>query len=217
MVNNPKAPYTILYEDDTLLAVYKKREVFSTPTEDKATLNHNLSQYLNWYLAKKHEQAYLVHRLDYETSGVMVFAKSLALKRRLQSCFEQRSVLRYYEAVIAEAIPLGVDETVIQYLDDSTPRVRVVDEKTGKEAITHIRSVNRIQIGTALALQIETGRHNQIRLALQSRGYTLLGDKRFAHNEAKRMYLNAYKLVFPKEANLSQSEFATAPLWITGE
>lgn len=209
-----KCPYLILYEDDDVLVVYKKRDVFSIRTLDKKTFNHNLYHYLKLYLAKKRENLFIVHRLDYETSGVMVFAKKPEVKERLQKCFEERSVLRYYEAVVAEKVPLGEKKDVKQYLEEKGSVVFASDSSHGKEAITHIEAHNPIQIGTALAIQIETGRHNQIRLALVAAGYTLLGDKRYAHNEAKRMYLNAYKLVFPASSLLKQTSFETTPLWL---
>lgn len=214
MKNNGKCPYEILYEDHDVLVVYKKRNVFSIRTLDKKTFSHNLYHYLHEYLLKKSENLFIVHRLDYETSGVMVFAKSFEVKERLQKCFEEHQVGRYYEAVIKENIPLNQDFTVKQFLEEKGTRVLVNDEKNGKEAITHLHSQNAIQIGTALKIEIETGRRNQIRLAIHSLGYTLLGDTRYSHNEAKRMYLNEYKLVFPKEADLLQSVFEVAPLWI---
>jgi 23S rRNA pseudouridine1911/1915/1917 synthase len=211
---NDKCPYAILYEDEEVLAVYKKRNVFSIRTLDKATFSHNLYHYLKLYLAKKNEDLFIVHRLDYETSGVMVFAKSLAIKEKLQGYFEERQVGRYYEAVVAEKVPLGEKKDITQYLEEKGSAVFPSDAAHGKEAITHLEAKNYIQIGTALAINIETGRHNQIRLALKEAGYTLLGDKRFAHNEAKRMYLNAYKLVFPAACGLKQTVFETKPLWL---
>jgi 23S rRNA pseudouridine1911/1915/1917 synthase len=210
------APYQILYEDEEILVVYKQRDVFSIRTKDKKTFSHNLYHYLYLYLKEKGENLFVVHRLDYETSGVMIFAKSKAMKEKLQKCFEDRKVERYYEAVIKEKIELGTKHDVLQYLSDGEngTKVQVVDEKTGKDAITHIQAHNYIQIGTALNINIETGRRNQIRIALYSLGYTLLGDKRYSNNENKRMYLNSYALVFPSNLGLKENEFITKPLWL---
>ena len=210
------APYQILYEDEEILVVYKQRDVFSIRTKDKKTFSHNLYHYLYLYLKEKGENLFVVHRLDYETSGVMIFAKNKAMKEKLQKCFEERKVERYYEAVIKEKIELGTKHDVLQYLSDGEngTKVQVVDEKTGKDAITHIQAHNYIQIGTALNINIETGRRNQIRIALYSLGYTLLGDKRYSNNENKRMYLNSYALVFPSNLGLKENEFITKPLWL---
>jgi 23S rRNA pseudouridine1911/1915/1917 synthase len=214
MKNNPKAPYYVVYEDQDALVVYKKRDVLSVATLDKKTYTHNLLAYLGHYAKESHEQVYLVHRLDVETSGLLIFAKSKEMQEKIKACFEARSVQRYYEAVVKEALPLGKTYDVKQYLAEEGMRVIVSDEEHGKEALTHIEVANPIQIGTVLKIQIETGRKNQIRLALHSLGLTLLGDSRYGGNEAKRMYLNAYRLVFPKESGLKLLDFSSDPLWL---
>jgi 23S rRNA pseudouridine1911/1915/1917 synthase len=210
-----KAPYVILYEDEDCLYVYKKRDVFSIRTNDKLTYTHNLYHYLYLYLSKKGERPFIIHRLDYETSGVMVFAKSQIVKERLQSLFEEHKVERDYEAVIKEKIPLGKSFDVTNYIKKDGKHTSLVKENEGGDvAITHIKSSNYINIGTAMRVNIETGRHNQIRLAFSSLGLTLLGDKRFNGDVSKRLYLNAYKLAFPKESLLAKQEVEVDPLWV---
>lgn len=196
--------------------VYKNRNVFSIRTKDKKTFSHNLYHYLYLYLRKKNENLFVVHRLDYETSGVMIFAKNKKMKETLQKCFEERRVVRRYEAVIKEKIELGSVYDVVQYLSDGENgrKVAPVSKEEGKEAITHIKAINYINIGTALDINIETGRRNQIRIALHSLGFTLLGDTRYAFDENKRMYLNSYLLSFPEELKLKERSFSTTPLWI---
>jgi 23S rRNA pseudouridine1911/1915/1917 synthase len=215
MRENPKAPYYLVYEDQEVFVVYKKRDVFSVQTLDKATYTHNLLHYLRVYAEEQKETALVVHRLDYETSGLLIFAKNADVQGRLKSAFEERKVIRDYEAVVQEKLKVGEHYDVHQYLDEEGTNVVVSDAEHGKEAITHIQVENPIQIGTALSIRIETGRKNQIRLALQSLGFTLVGDKRYSHNEAKRMYLNAYHLAFPKETGLKKLDFSVDPLWIT--
>lgn len=189
--------------------------MFSIRTKDKKTFSHNLYHYLHMYLSKKGENLFIVHRLDYETSGVMVFAKNGKVKERLQTLFEERKVLRYYEAVVKER-PDWCHQDVTMYLLDpgNGAKILVSDKEHGKDAITHIDVMNDIQIGTALKIRIDTGRRNQIRIALSHLGLTLLGDKRYSRNEAKRMYLNSYGLVFPSESGMERLEFLTHPLWI---
>lgn len=208
------APYTILYEDEEIIVVDKKRDVFTVATNDPKTFHHNLFYYLKCYLKKKHEQPYIVHRLDYETSGILIFAKNHDKQVLLRNLFEQRLVRRCYEAVVLEKIPLDFKRKVEMNLQDNHDGKLVKESNEGKEAITYIKANNYIQIGTALQIEIETGRRNQIRLALQSLNLTLIGDKRYAKHQAKRMYLNAYRLSFPKEANLKESDFKMKPLWL---
>lgn len=214
---NDKAPYEILYEDDEIIVVYKKRNVFSIRTEDKKTFSHNLYHYLKLYLQKKKENLFIVHRLDYETSGIMIFAKSEAMKEKLQSCFEKREVIRLYEGVIPFGLPLKESYEVIQYLTFGKGKIEITTPEKGKDAITYFKTENNIQTGTAIKIDIKTGRRNQIRLALSSNGYPLLGDTRYQGKESKRLYLNAYYLSFPEEVGLKQSSFFIEPLWIQGE
>ncbi|MFA6587217.1 MAG: RNA pseudouridine synthase [Bacilli bacterium] len=211
MKQNAKAPFSVLYEDGNMVAVYKKQKILSVATDDEKTFHQNLLSYLRKDL---HFPVYLVHRLDYETSGVMVFAKDVKTQNTLKDCFEKRTVKREYEAVVKEEIPAGKVFEVKQLLEESKNGTVTVVDKGGKEAITRIVAGNRIQIGTALHIEIETGRKNQIRLALQSLGLTLVGDPHSDKEEAKRMYLNGYRLSFPKDAILKQDCFETKPLWL---
>ncbi len=212
-------PYSIVYEDDEILVVYKSRDVFTIRTNDKKTYAHNLYHYLYLYLQKKGERPFIVHRLDYETSGLLVFAKKESMKKKLQKAFEERKVLREYEAVIKERIPLHEEYTVKMYLSDGTNGRKVLktSKEEGKEAITHLSSMNSIQIGTAMKIRIETGRRNQIRMAIHELRFTLLGDKRYSLDENKRMYLNSYHLAFPGELGLLKNDFFITPLWIKEE
>lgn len=208
-----KCPYQILYEDENILSVYKERDVFSVATEDIKTRYQNLFFYLKSYAKKKGEEIYLVHRLDYETSGVMVFAKNKDTQRYLKECFENRSVIRLYEAVVKEDVDEGYHILFSQKIKENAS-YQVKEDDEGKEAITEIYYGNKIQIGTALRIQIHTGRKNQIRLALHSLSMTLIGDKRYASDTAKRMYLNSYALIFPKSDFLKENRFTSPCLWL---
>ena len=207
-----KPPYYIVYEDSDIIVVYKEYNVLTIHTDDVKTKNYNLYHYLSLYLRKKNEKIFIVHRLDYETSGLIVFAKNLEIKKKLQALFIERKVIRNYEAVIKEKVELGYSQRIINYVNDEK-EVKEVKSGEGKECITNIVTVNYINIGTALKINIETGRRNQIRIALKSRGLTLLGDKRYANDISKRMYLNAYELILPLD-ELKENHFYVDPLWI---
>lgn len=209
-----KAPYAILYEDNNIIAVYKKKDVFTIRTADKKTFAHNLYHYLKDRQTHRQESLFIVHRLDYETSGILIFAKSYAMKEKLQKCFEERDVGRFYEGVVPETLPSGKEFHVTHYLKEEGLKVSIGTPNDGKEALTDITVANRIQIGTVLAIRIRTGRRNQIRIALQSLGFPLLGDIRYGGKEAKRLYLNEYRLAFPKSLGLGQTVFEISPLWL---
>lgn len=208
------SPYHIVYEDEVILVVYKERNVFSVMTEDIKTKHQNLYFYLQCYTKRKHEKVFLCHRLDYETSGLMIFAKNENIAHLVRQSFEERKVERRYEAVVRESLRPDFHEVVEQSLSENASFHVYEDQENGKHAITEITYSNAIQIGTALDIRIETGRKNQIRMAIHTLGLTLIGDRRYAKDEAKRMYLNAYSLSFPETLGLRQNVFSVSPLWI---
>lgn len=219
-MRDDKKPYSIVYEDDEIIIVYKKRDVLTLRTNDPKTFGRNLYHYLYLYLREKNEKLFIVHRLDYETSGIIIFAKTGKRKDELQKAFAHHEVIRDYEAVIAEHIPLHQSYHVEQYLYSNGKGGKVevtADEKIGKKAVTDLESMNYIKIGTAMKIQIQTGRRAQIRLAINSLGFHLLGDRKYSLSEAKRMYLNEYHLSFPSSLNLKQNDFSVKPLWLTSE
>jgi len=202
------APYEILFEDDHLIVVNKHYNVLTVATEDKKTLRHNLWSYINVYLRQKHQKAYLVHRLDYETSGVVIFAKDEKTLHVFKEAFRERRVLREYEAVTTGR--LSEHQDLIQYLSDDRKPL-LTDASDGKEAITHLDPANDIQLGQVLKVSIDTGRHNQIRIALASQGLAILGDTRYGKTEAKRLYLNCYHIALRDHPGY---DFSCRPLWL---
>lgn len=207
--------FDILYQDKDIIVVTKKSGLLTIKTlKDE---EHNLYHYVREYCNLHREKIFIVHRLDKDTSGIVIFAKSLMMKEKLQKYFEERKVKRLYEAVIKEHIPLNESHRVVQYLfyDKKSGRVFISNDKSkGLEAITNVTSNNYVDFGTVLNINIETGRQNQIRLALHSLHYTLIGDEKYAHDKAKKMFLNEYYLEFPKDSNLKQTIFKIRPLWL---
>ena len=208
----------IVYEDRDILVVNKKAGLLTIGTDkDK---EHNLYHYVREYANLHRQRIFIVHRLDRDTSGLILFAKSFPLKERLQEEFEKRTVKRYYEAVVREKLPLHVKTKVVQYLsyDERSGLVRVShNPKEGKEAITLIETHNYNDLGTVLNIEILTGRQNQIRLALHSLHYTLIGDSKYAHDKSRKMLLNAYEIVLPSSLRLKEHCFALSPSWLKEE
>lgn len=208
--------FDILYQDRDVIAVSKKSGMLTIGTPKDP--DHNLYHYVREYANLHRQKVFIVHRLDKDTSGIVLFAKSYELKEQIQKTFENREVIRRYEAVVREHLPLDVEKKVVQYLfyDKRSGRVFVTDDKKkGLDAITYIRSSNYLDIGTALDIDIETGRQNQIRLALHSLRYTLIGDEKYAHDDSKKMLLNEYHLELPAYLPLKRHVFETKPLWLS--
>ncbi|MCI1734409.1 MAG: pseudouridine synthase [Bacilli bacterium] len=210
-----KRSFDTVYEDKEILVVTKKSGLLTIGTDNDPY--HNLYHYVRDYLNQKRQRVFVVHRLDRDTSGLVIFAKSFGMKDDLQLAFEREDVGRYYEAIVKEKIPDGKQFKVEEYLayDERSGNTYVThDPSEGKKAITLIKADHTNKLGTVLSIQILTGRKNQIRLALKTLGLTLLGDKKYTDDDSKRMFLNAYRLVFPVEIGLRKNDFAISPLWL---
>lgn len=210
--------FPLIYEDKKILVAEKRAGLLTIATdkEKEKTLYHQVRSYANLH----REKIFIVHRLDKDTSGLVLFAKSIPMKEKLQKAFEEHRVKRYYEAVVREKIPLGTTKRIVQYLyyDRASGLVRTTkDKKFGKEAVTIYTADNALDIGTALRIEILTGRQHQIRLALRDLGLTLIGDQKYAHDKAKRMLLNEYELVLPESLGLKERCFALTPSWLKKE
>lgn len=213
-----KRSFDIYYEDKDMIVVIKKSGLLSVATDKDD--RHNLYHYVREYLNNKKQKVFIVHRLDKDTSGLVVFAKSIAMKEKLQSYFENGNVLRHYEAIVKEHIEPGKRMKVEQYLafDPKSGNVYVTkDKEKGKRAVTYLQCDHTNKLGSVLNIDIKTGRRNQIRLACKTLGLTLIGDSKYANDKAKRMFLNEYELEFPKECNLRKSRFALEPLWLSSK
>lgn len=192
-----KTPFEIVYEDKKIIVVYKKPHLLSisTPKEKVRTLYHEVLTYVKARYSNDHK-IFVVHRLDKETSGLIVFAKSFEVKNELQTLFEEGKVGRYYNAIVSP-IPNKKKATLKEeLLIDKIGNVRVVKNKCkfSKTAITKYEIVGTKENKAILNIEILTGRKNQIRSALANIGSPILGDKKYGGQDYKRMCLNAYKL-----------------------
>jgi 23S rRNA pseudouridine1911/1915/1917 synthase len=163
---------TLAHEDDAIVVVVKPSGLLTIATERE---RERTAYRLLWdYLAGQRERPFIVHRLDRETSGLLAFAKSEAVKRALQAQFEARSVERGYRALVAgrPSRPEGTLES--RLAEDRTLRVR--SAARGRLAITHYRVIGRRREGSLLELRLGTGRRHQIRVQLAEAGWPIVGD-----------------------------------------
>jgi 23S rRNA pseudouridine1911/1915/1917 synthase len=149
---------------------------------------------------KDHRQPlFIVHRLDRETSGLIVFAKNPPAKLRLQDQFEARTVERLYTAVVEGHVRSERGELRDRLEEGPSLRVRRArDRDAGREAITRYRVVERRAGSTVLALELETGRRGQIRAQLAAIGHPIVGDRRYGatRDPIRRVALHATRLGF---------------------
>ena len=167
----------IRYEDDDLLVINKPVGLVVHPGAGQP--GGTLQNALLHYDARLAEipRAGIVHRLDKDTSGVMVVARSLRAHTALVAALQARDVHRQYEAVIMGALIAGgsVDAPIGRHPRDRV-RQAVVDEPHGKPAITHYRVRERFRAHTLVECRLETGRTHQIRVHMAHVKHPLIGD-----------------------------------------
>ena len=178
----PKRPHPrikILFEDSDILVVNKQAGLLSVATDkmEPDTLHSRVIDYLQF--DDERAWAFIVHRLDRETSGVMIFAKTKWHKEYLQEQFAERSVHRVYHALV-QGKPEKNSGTIHEWLlEDKFLRVKSVNKRTpnAREAITHWSIEDSDDIASLIMLTIETGRRHQIRVGLANLGNPVVGDE----------------------------------------
>jgi len=189
----------IRHEDDAILVIEKPAGWLSiaSPSEPDRTVYSALTDHVRKGNRFGRERVWIVHRLDRETSGLMVFAKTEAAKRVLQEGWE--SVEKKYLAVVEDMLPKD-SGTFDSYLDESNPlKVYVTDESpTTRRALTRYRVTKKSKATTLVELTLETGRRHQIRVQLAEAGCPIVGDKKYGAetNPIKRIALHATSLKF---------------------
>lgn len=190
---------TIVYEDKDLIVVNKKAGLLTIATENEKrdTVYSILSNYVKEQDEKN--KIFIVHRLDRETSGLMMFAKNSEMQELLQESWKQTISERSYLAVIDGRMekPEG---TYRSYLFESKVfkmHSSQIPEK-GQEAITHYSTLKSNDLYSLLKVTLETGRKNQIRVHLQDLNHPIIGDKKYGSvsNPIGRLGLHAWILAF---------------------
>jgi 23S rRNA pseudouridine1911/1915/1917 synthase len=189
----------VLFEDASLIVIEKPENLLSiaSATERGKTAYAFLTDYVRRGNPHSPERVWIVHRLDRETSGLMVFAKTEAAKRALQAHWYEAE--KRYLAVVEGGPP--ADYGVLRsHLDESGP-FKVYSappsERT-RHAVTHYRLMKRIATRALIELTPETGRRNQIRVHLADAECPIIGDRKYAArtNPARRLGLHASSLQF---------------------
>lgn len=186
----------IIYEDKEFLVVNKPAHLLTIATEDERinTLYHKAHDYL--YKKNKNNKVFIVHRLDKDTSGVVLFVKNAKLKELLQANWNNLAITREYIAIV-EGYVEPVRKTITEYLTETkTLLTYATDSKHGKEAITEYEVIKRSKACSILKVNIQTGRKNQIRVAMQNMNHPIIGDKKYgsSKNPLRRICLHANKL-----------------------
>ena len=140
----------------------------------------------------------MIHRLDKDTSGVLMFAKNEKIKNKLQNNWNKIVYKRGYLAIIEGRLK-EKSGTIKNYLDESkTQMVYITNNKKGKLAITNFRVLKETKYNSLVEIFLDTGRKNQIRVHMQSLGHSIIGDKKYGAttNPIKRMALHSHVFAF---------------------
>lgn len=205
----------VIHMDDDIIVVDKPAGLLSVATETNTT-DTAFTRLRQWLEQNRSGRPFVVHRLDRETSGLLLFARSAEVRDRLQACWDQTS--KIYLALCA-GVPQPPEGTIDSYLAEGADlKVRVRPRPGGeaKRAISRYR-VLASRRGTALVeVSLQTGRKHQIRVHLASLGCPVAGDRVYGAVEGPRMALHAWKLAFQHPGSGNDMAFEAPPPSIFG-
>jgi RluA family pseudouridine synthase len=187
-------PLPLAYEDDWLLIVDKPAGVLSQPTRGEA------SSALDERIRARFPDARLLHRLDRDASGLVLFARSEAARAPLQRALEAGQIARSYLAVVGGLVEGSGEVTLRIGRDPRDPRRRVAhppNATAGEPARSRYRALRRGATTSVLELELDTGRTHQLRVHLSAIGHPIVGDRLYGGVPAERLHLHAARLALP--------------------
>ncbi len=193
-----KKKLDIIYEDKEILVVNKPSGILtvSTPKEKEKTLFHEVSDYVKKSNPKA--KVFIVHRLDKDTSGIVVFAKNQNIKYAYQNAWDNLVLKRGYTAVVDGVLEKKTG-VIKSYLKETKTLLVYSsnDKRNGKLAITNYDVVKENKRYSMLSIDIKTGRKNQIRVHMKDINHPILGDKKYGNKKSpvNRLMLHAGELV----------------------
>ena len=202
----PVGDIDVIFEDDVLLVVNKPAGMLSVPLERKSELPSVYEQIEDRFRSYGKRRPFIVHRIDQDTSGLVVFAKDAESQRRLKVQFARREPERVYRAVVygCPSPPSGtwrdtlVWDTRALIQKETHPR-----DPKGMDAISEYHVVERFRDASLIEVRLQTGRRNQIRIQARLRGHTLVGEERYIYGPDSlrpitfgRQALHAFRLGF---------------------
>jgi 23S rRNA pseudouridine1911/1915/1917 synthase len=189
-------PIDIIYEDEAFLIINKKAGMVVHPAHGHSTgtlVNALLgySQYLS-RINDSHRPG-IVHRIDKDTSGLLVVAKTDDIHRKLAVQFQKKTVKRMYMALVWGKMKKGSGSVETNISRSARDRKKMTVAGIGKNAVTHFEVAERLPLTTLLRLHLETGRTHQIRVHLSYMGYPVFGDPTYGGRGSNLGGLNQEK------------------------
>lgn len=198
-ITNTKEMLDIIYEDDELIAINKPSGLLSIASdrEKEITAYRLLMDHVR--IQNPRNRIYVVHRIDKDTSGVLIVAKNEKLRDILQDKWNDIVKYRGYYAIVEGTLKEKIG-TIKSWLREASTNLMYSSRKPGdgKESITHYEVIKEIPGFSLLKVNIDTGRKNQIRVHMKDIGHNIIGDDRYGStvNPLNRLGLHAYSLEF---------------------
>lgn len=201
----------IVYEDRHIVVVEKGVGILSMPAMAR---QYSVKSVLDEYFARRHFKctAHTVHRLDRDTSGLMMFAKSIEVQKILEEHWQEIVTDRRYVAVVSGKMEQE-GGTLSSWLKDNKAYVTYSSptDNGGKFAVTHYHTLDARELYSLVELKLETGRKNQIRVHMQDIGHPVVGDRKYGDGSDPigRLGLHAFRLNFFHPVTGEPMEFET--------
>jgi 23S rRNA pseudouridine1911/1915/1917 synthase len=190
-------PFPVLYEDKEVIVIDKPAGIATSSIDGSTNIQFVVSEFLK-HMSKGIVRTYVVHRLDKEVSGVLLLAKSESAMDIIKDKWEETE--KHYFAFV-EGTPETPEGTIKSWLiEDNAMKMRSVKERPdAKLAITHYKTIKKLENHTLLDIHTETGRKNQIRVHLSDIGCPIVGDRKYGASAefVRRVRLHACSLRFP--------------------
>jgi 23S rRNA pseudouridine1911/1915/1917 synthase len=196
----------VIYEDEALLVVNKPPGLLSVPLERKRDVPSVYEQIGDHFRSRGKRRPFVVHRIDQDTSGLVVFAKDARTQSRVQAQFKRREPERVYWAVVygRPSPPQGTWRDHLLWDEKALIQKEThPEDPRASEAISDYRTLEVFRGASLIEVRLRTGRRNQIRIQARLRGHTLVGEDRYVGGadtlrpiNFERQALHAYRLVF---------------------
>ena len=205
-------PIKILLDNEDFIAIDKPAGLLSVESDKEGECAY---AYVSAHLKAqgKNVRPYVLHRIDKETSGVLVFAKNPKIHSMLRMHWNECVTLREYVAV-AEGVFEKKEDTIVSYLKENANNMMYSPQDiTGQKAVTHYKVEKENGVLSLLRVKIDTGRKNQIRVQLKSLGHAVIGDEKYGSekNPLGRLGLHATRLEFIHPITKEVVSIACAP------
>jgi 23S rRNA pseudouridine1911/1915/1917 synthase len=217
----PTGDLEIVFEDELLLVVNKPAGILSVPLERKADAPSVYEQIEDRFRSHGKRRPFVVHRIDQDTSGLVVFAKDPDTQRRLKVQFARREPERVYLAVVyGEPSPSSGTwrDTLVWDTKALIQKETHRRDPEGMEAISDYRVLECFRDASLIEVRLRTGRRNQIRIQARLRGHTLVGEERYVYGPDTlrsiafgRQALHAYRLAFQHPADGTELKLLAPP------